>query len=115
MLIIRRHLANGSFRDATRSTYYIVVHDEMGFTSDQLQALTNNMSYMYARATQAIGLASPAYYADLACERGRCYLHDMMNNTRSDSAGGGTVWEQAVKHWGNGPTGKAVKDTMFYL
>ena len=102
-----------------------MVHDEIGIGSDQLQALTNDISYMFARATKAVSLVSPAYYADLACERGRCYIHPLLQGI-SDSGTTGTgaseneeVMQEARRLWRldkspNGVSG-ALKDTMFYI
>jgi hypothetical protein len=39
--------------------HYFVVHDEIGFKADELQNLTNVVSYMFARATKAVSLVSP--------------------------------------------------------
>lgn len=102
-----------------------MVHDEIGFKADLLQALTNAVSYMFARATKAVSLAAPAYYADLACERGRAYLHRMFQGisdggatTASGSAGEEeqerAAFAEAEKLWHGGPGGE-IKDTMFYL
>lgn len=102
-----------------------MVHDEIGIGSDQLQALTNDVSYMFARATKAVSLVSPAYYADLACERGRCYIHPLLQGI-SDSGTTGTgaseneeVMQEARRLWRldkspNGVSG-ALKETMFYI
>ena len=104
----------------TRPTHYYVVHDEIGFTSDQLQTLTNDVSYMFARATKAVSLASPEYYADLACERGRCYLHPLLqcNSTSPLTADGSVdeeaVWKEAERMW-QGGVGSVLRNTMFYL
>jgi eukaryotic translation initiation factor 2C len=32
-----------------------------------------------------VSLCSPAYYADIACERGRCYLHALMQGISSSN------------------------------
>lgn len=42
--------------------------------ADTLEELTHNICYLFARATKAVSICPPAYYADLACERARCYL-----------------------------------------
>ena len=57
-----------------RSTHYTVVYDENGFDANTLQQGTHTASYHYMRATRAVSLAPAAYYADIACERGRSYL-----------------------------------------
>ncbi|OBZ66780.1 Protein argonaute MEL1 [Grifola frondosa] len=104
----------------TRPTHYYVVHDEIGFGSNQLQGLTNDVSYMFARATKAVSLVSPAYYADLACERGRCYLHALLQGisdsgtTATSGAGEEQVMSEAQKMWRSG-VGNNLKETMFYL
>jgi eukaryotic translation initiation factor 2C len=73
---------------------------------------------MFARATKAVSLVSPAYYADLACERGRCYLHKLL---QGHSSGGGTatsgedvIIQEAKTAW-HGGVAKNLKETMFYL
>lgn len=97
-----------------------MVHDEIGFKADILQGLTNSVSYMFARATKAVSLVSPAYYADLACERGRCYLHKLLQGIgASDASAKSGSEEQAMREaislWHSGVSGKSLKDTMFYL
>lgn len=87
-----------------------------------MQGLTNAVSYMFARATKAVSLVSPAYYADLACERGRCYIHKLLQGIGSagGTAGSGPgAEEQVMKEagllWHNGVAGIKLKDTMYYL
>jgi eukaryotic translation initiation factor 2C len=75
---------------------------------------------MFSRATKAVSLVSPAYYADLACERGRCYLHKFLQGVSSgaDSSISGSeeaVVREARDSWHNGVNGPKLKDTMFYL
>ncbi|RDB23947.1 Protein argonaute-3 [Hypsizygus marmoreus] len=113
-------LTHGGLQGTTRPTHYYVVHDEIGFKADELQGLTNSVSYMFARATKAVSLVSPAYYADLACERGRCYLHKLLQGVESSggsstSASEEQAMREAVTTWHNGVSGKALQDTMFYL
>jgi hypothetical protein len=63
---------------------------------------------MYARATKSVSLVPPAYYADLACERGRCYLNEFLAAGTQRSARSFSdeekkcVFEEAEKYWGNG-------------
>ena len=116
-----RSSAHGGLQGTTRPTHYYVVHDEIGFQADQLQTLTNDVSFLFARATKAVSLVSPAYYADLACERGRCYLHPLLQGVTSLRPPTGAsepteqqVWDEAKRLWGPGP-GANIKKTMFYL
>jgi eukaryotic translation initiation factor 2C len=117
--------AHYGLQGTVRPTHYYVVHDEIGFNADRLQSLTHAVSYMFARATKPVSYAAPAYYADLACERGRAYLHKLFQGI---SEGGGTTatgttneeeqklatFREAEKLWHGGPGGD-LKDTMFYL
>ena len=114
--------AHGGLQGTTRPTHYFVVHDEIGFGgsngADTLQKLTNDVSYMFARATKAVSLVSPAYYADLACERGRCYIHELLQAVDTSSGGSGAedqVMRTAQTLWRNGVSGPALKNSMFYL
>lgn len=114
--------AHGGLQGTTKPTHYYVVHDEIGFGSDNLQGLTNALSYMFARATKAVSLVSPAYYADVACERGRCYLRKLLQGHIGDgttASGSASTNEQDVMReaqalW-RGGVSKNLKDTMFYL
>jgi eukaryotic translation initiation factor 2C len=126
--------AHGGLQGTTRPTHYYVVHDEIGFAADELQGLTNAVSYMFARATKAVSLVcpfiskcqkimltgskvSPAYYADLACERGRCYLHKLLHGlsgSGTTSTGEDAVVREAQTMW-HGGVAKNLKQTMFYL
>ncbi|PFH51130.1 hypothetical protein AMATHDRAFT_75110 [Amanita thiersii Skay4041] len=112
--------AHAGLQGTTRPTHYYVVHDSIGFTPDLLQNLTHSISYMFARATKAVSLTSPAYYADLACERGRCYIHRLLlghssSGSTSSSADEQQVMREAAAMWNNGINGPQLKDTMFYL
>lgn len=117
--------AHYGLQGTVRPTHYYVVHDEIGFDADRLQALTHAVSYMFARATKAVSYAAPAYYADLACERGRAYLHKLFqgqSEVGTTTASGKTdeeaqklaVFKEAEGLWSGGPGGD-LKDTMFYL
>jgi eukaryotic translation initiation factor 2C len=80
--------AHGGLQVTTRLTNYFAVHDEIGFGVDGLQKLMKDVSDMFARATKAVSLMSPAYYADLAYVRGRCYIHELLTAVKMSSAGG---------------------------
>lgn len=112
--------AHGGLQGTTRPTHYFVVHDENKFTADQIQKVTHDVSYLFARATKAVSLVSPAYYADLACERGRCYIHELLmavdnNTTTSGSSAEDQVMRSAQNLWRSGVRGNNLKDSMFYL
>ncbi|KAG5643974.1 hypothetical protein DXG03_009263, partial [Asterophora parasitica] len=103
--------AHAGLQGSVKATHYTVVYDENAFTADEIQQGTNDASYLYARATKAVSLIPPAYYADLACERGRCYLNDFLVDDKSSESGRGRfdreeerrrVFHAARQAWGQG-------------
>lgn len=72
-----------------RSCHYYVILDEVFRAqplkgnhqnpADALEELTHNMCHLFGRATKAVSLCPPAYYADLLCTRLRCYLSDQFD------------------------------------
>lgn len=67
-----------------------MVHDENGFNADELQRVTHDLSYMFARATKDKG------------KKGKKRAEE-------------TVFEKAGVMWDGGVSGPRLKDTMFYL
>ncbi len=55
----------------------------------------------------------------MACERGRCYIHKLLQGITAvnpnDVNAESLVMEEARKLWNNGVSGPVLKDTMFYL
>ncbi|KAI9766392.1 MAG: hypothetical protein M1839_004912 [Geoglossum umbratile] len=80
--------AHTCLQGTARPAHYFIVLDEIfgkrpapaGQTqADALEQLTHNMCYLFGRATKAVSICPPAYYADLVCERARCYLASLFN------------------------------------
>ncbi|XP_042420508.1 protein argonaute 10-like isoform X2 [Zingiber officinale] len=67
------HIAN---QGTSRPTHHYVLLDENGFSSNELQTLTNNLCYIYARCTNTVSIVPPAYYAHLAAARARYYIDE---------------------------------------
>jgi len=118
--------AHAGLQGTVKATHYTVVYDENLFTADEIQQGTNDVSYLYARATKAVSLIPPAYYADLACERGRCYLNDFLVDDKTSTAGGSRaakldredekrrVFHAAREAWGQG-LHDDMRESMFYI
>lgn len=96
-----------------KATHYTVVYDENRLQADEIQQGTHDISYLYARATKAVSLIPPAYYADLACERGRCYLNNFLVDLDGKTSVSGRskadteqeekrVFQAAKNAWGTG-------------
>ncbi|KZT65512.1 Piwi-domain-containing protein [Daedalea quercina L-15889] len=119
--------AHNGLQGEVRPTHYYVVYDDFHFDADTLQQGTHAASYMYARATKAVSLVPPAYYADLACERARFYLNALLNLGDEQSSVGGSskgrrsqdeekerVYQDAIRMWGNG-VHPNLRESMFYI
>ncbi|KAI9763510.1 MAG: hypothetical protein M1840_000463 [Geoglossum simile] len=79
--------AHTCLQGTARPAHYFIVLDEIfkrtALTgqkpADALEQLTHNMCYLFGRATKAVSICPPAYYADLVCERARCYLASLFS------------------------------------
>ncbi|KAJ4832122.1 argonaute 5 [Turnera subulata] len=105
--------SHAGIKGTSRPSHYHVLYDENEFTADQLQILTNNLCYTYARCTRAVSVVPPAYYAHLAAYRARYYIEgetsDVASSSSRDAAAGTTLEVRAL------PTIKGnVKNVMFY-
>lgn len=78
--------SHSSHLGTARPSHYYVIWDEI-FTNpeadyipsgmnpaDLLEQVTHDMCYLFGRATRAVSLCPPVYYADIACERAGRYL-----------------------------------------
>ena len=117
-----------ALQGTARPAHYYIILDEI-FTkrkvpppfqnvADVLEDLTHTMCYLFGRATKAVSICPPAYYADLVCERARCYLSGLFDGITPS----GTP-AQSVLGEGGQPAAKDedvlvhrnLKDTMFYM
>lgn len=107
-----------------RPGHYYVILDEvfrgrglkppLSNPADALEELTHNMCHLFGRATKAVSLCPPAYYADLLCTRLRCYLADQFDPNDSSAtpsvASGATpqtTFDISIPD--------NMKDSMFYI
>ncbi len=130
--------AHAGLQGTVKPTHYIVIYDESSLTADMVQQGVHTASYLYARATKAVSLVPPAYYADIVCEQARYWIHGFLNlgpgsdtATSTDGGGGGAsaassamrkareaseqrVFDSAQRMWGKGLPPN-LQDSMFYL
>ncbi|TVY90425.1 Protein argonaute, partial [Lachnellula willkommii] len=115
-----------------RSSHYVVVHDDRKYTLSELENITNKLCYTGSRATKALSVSTPARYADILCDRLRCYMKPALDgiyapppaaagtaaalsnqaNINSYSSDG-KIWNR--QNTSQNPWHPDLNDTMFYL
>lgn len=122
--------AHTAIQGTARPAHYYIIYDQIfrerkvqapfQSAADAFEDLTHNLCYLFGRATKAVSRAPPAYYADLVCDRARCYLSGIFAPSTGTSpsasvagtSGGGTARipdANLVKIHPN------VRDAMFYV
>lgn len=87
--------AHFALKGTAKPTRYVVVLDEIFEKTykfhptmkhaAQLEKFTHDLSYLFGRATNAVSVCTPAYYADILCTRARAYMAALANpETRSE-------------------------------
>lgn len=102
---------HASLKGTARPAHYVVIKDDILFEADALQKFTKDMCHLFNRATKAVSICPPAYYADLLCERGRCYRYSDLaeNNDNASSVSGSSQpeWTRDVH--------ERLKDSTWYI
>ncbi|KAK2871997.1 hypothetical protein FQN49_002633 [Arthroderma sp. PD_2] len=104
-------VAHAGIQGTCRPAHYVVLKDESSFTASELQIMTHNLSYIFGRATRSVSIATPAYYADILCERGRCYLYDTFHCKDNGAA---LPYDEAKSKWLWGVHAD-LAESMFYI
>lgn len=119
--------AHTALHGTARPAHYYVVLDEVfrkgagkspTNAADDLEDLTHNMCYLFGHATKAVSICPPsAYYADLVCERARCYLSGLFDASATPTASiaGSTDTDDQVASASDVAIHPTLKDSMFYL
>ncbi|KAK2801297.1 hypothetical protein FQN51_005397 [Onygenales sp. PD_10] len=105
-------VAHSGIKGTSRPAHYVVLHDDNHLGADQLQALTYNLCYLFGRATRSVSIVPPAYYADILCERGRCYLYDVFHP--KGAMGSSQPYDAATSGWLLG-VHRDLEGSMFYI
>ncbi|KAF8852748.1 stem cell self-renewal protein Piwi [Acephala macrosclerotiorum] len=111
------------FLGTARSAHYIVLENESNYTMDELQETTNKICYTGSRATKSLSVATPARYADLLCERLRCYIRPFLDHPLPKGITGNlNFYQQEPNTWrahhastSVNPWHSNLDDVMFYL
>ena len=124
-----------AIQGTARPAHYIVLWDEIfsAFTltgkapysnaAELLHYLTHNLCYLFGRATCAVSIPPPVYYADLACDRTRRYLRrDYEGLVLERSPDEETIEQKAARQQKlrdrmqqDITIHESLRDTMFYI
>lgn len=103
--------AHQGLQGTARPAHYVVIMDQIGFQVNQLVQFTHNLCYLFNRATKAVSICPPAYYADLLAERGRQYLHTAMNENHGSDTG--SQYNASTADWTGGVHDKLANTTWY--
>ncbi|KAF2765418.1 stem cell self-renewal protein Piwi, partial [Teratosphaeria nubilosa] len=67
-------VSHHGIQGTSRPAHYFVVENDLNLSMTALQDFTFALCHLYQRITTSVGYATPAYYADHLCERGRAYV-----------------------------------------
>ncbi|KAL5001644.1 ribonuclease H-like domain-containing protein [Aspergillus recurvatus] len=117
--------AHTALKGTARPAHYYTVWDEIFLrqkiippaknAADMLEAMTHHMCYLFGRATKAVSICPPAYYADLVCTRARCYLSNAFEPPTSSGSVIGTDAPTVEVDSNDVLIHPNVRDTMFYI
>jgi len=69
----------------SRPALYHVLHDEIGFNSDEIQQLTYWLCHTDARCSKSVSVPAPVHYAHLAAYASRTFdFEDQRDETSGD-------------------------------
>ena len=94
-----------SISDTTaRPVHYVVLYDEFwrkerstgtgpatklaDNAATELQQLTHDLCYSFARATKAVSVCPPVFYADLVCTRAKLHWQEYQNQSALSQGSG---------------------------
>ncbi|KAJ3365839.1 hypothetical protein GGF31_008433 [Allomyces arbusculus] len=106
--------SQAGLQGTSRPTRYFVLHDDVGWSADNLQMFTYHLCYTYARCTRSVSVAPPAYYAHLACFRARHHATggiDASETASVYSTGSGGAGEPAAIPM----VSTKLKDSMYFM
>ncbi|KAI1416524.1 Piwi-domain-containing protein [Hypoxylon sp. FL1857] len=107
--------AHQALQGTARPAHYTVLLDEVfrqtlgSEAANGLENLTHEMCYLFGRATKAVSICPPAYYADIVCTRQRVYVADYFDRSETQSTTSSVTVVPSVEVHEN------LKDTMYYI
>ncbi|KAK6854597.1 hypothetical protein PG995_009690, partial [Apiospora arundinis] len=115
-------VAHTALQGTARPAHYTVLLDEIfepkykAEAANMMEKVVHEMCYLFGRATKAVSICPPAYYADILCTRRRVYMSDVFDASFDDSTtvGSGSQ-ENRITRASERNIHKRLKDTMYYI
>ncbi|ETS78029.1 hypothetical protein PFICI_10091 [Pestalotiopsis fici W106-1] len=109
--------AHTALQGTARPAHYTVLLDEVfrhtfkGEAANNLEKITHEMCYLFGRATKAVSICPPAYYADILCTRQRVHMNELFEG--SDNAS--TISSGAAAQITSRSVHRKLHDSMYYI
>ncbi|KAK7942912.1 Piwi domain-containing protein [Apiospora aurea] len=115
-------VAHTALQGTARPAHYTVLLDEIfepkykAEAANMMEKVVHEMCYLFGRATKAVSICPPAYYADILCTRRRVYMSDVFDASIDDatSVSSGSQ-EQHIEKASGRKIHDRLKDTMYYI
>ncbi|KAE8354848.1 ribonuclease H-like domain-containing protein [Aspergillus coremiiformis] len=117
---------HSAIHGTARNAFYFVILDEIFSQryrgklpprykniAEVVQDLTLSLSYLVGRATKSVRVCCPARYADLVCDRARCYLSRFYEPSESSSVVSDSSAVQATNK--DVLVHERIRNSMFYI
>ncbi|RYO97065.1 hypothetical protein DL765_011363 [Monosporascus sp. GIB2] len=109
--------AHQALQGTARPAHYTVLLDEIfrsmvgADAANALERVTHEMCYLFGRATKAVSICPPAYYADILCTRQRVYMADLFERADDNQS----VSSDSRARLMGARIHPRLKDTMYYI
>ncbi|KAJ3294810.1 eukaryotic translation initiation factor 2C, 2 [Borealophlyctis nickersoniae] len=90
-------MSHPGLQGTSRPCHYNVLFDENNLGSDNAEEVTYKLAYLYARATRAVSVVTPAYYANIVASRARFHAKGEHWSDSESEAGRGEAAYAPVK------------------
>lgn len=116
--------SHAGIKGTSKPAHYNVLQDENGFTPNDIQRLTNDLCFTYARCTRSVSIVPACYYAHLAAKRARVWLDSGISSESGSfhgrsvsgmSTGSGTQILSGTFMKPLPPVHGRIKNSMFFI
>ncbi|KAF7879476.1 hypothetical protein EAF04_000672 [Stromatinia cepivora] len=104
-----------------KSAHYIVITNESNYTPEHIQETTNIICFTGSRAFKALSVCTPAKYADILCDRLRCYMKPALDDQYAQAPRTLDFYQSNAEIWNaprqdrTNPWHPDLDNIMFYL